>query len=128
MPGYPSDVTDEEWALLAPFFARPDPRGNPGRYAKRDVVNAISMWSKAASRGVCFRWIFRRGTPCMTITDAGISAGCGNKPWMRLTSAHGHKQGKHKYPTYALLDSQSVKTQYASQDRGTDGGKKGQRS
>ena len=41
MPGYPSDVTDEEWALLAPFFARPDPRGHPGRYAKRDVVNAI---------------------------------------------------------------------------------------
>ncbi len=37
------------------------------------------------------------------------------------------KQGKKPQPTYALLDSQSVKTQYASQDRGTDGGKKGQR-
>ena len=30
MPGYPSDLTDEEWALIAPFFDRPDPRGNPG--------------------------------------------------------------------------------------------------
>ena len=37
------------------------------------------------------------------------------------------KQGKHKHPTYALVDSQSVKTQYARQHRGTDGGKKDQR-
>ena len=38
------------------------------------------------------------------------------------------KQDKTQQPTYALLDSQSVKTQYASEDRGTDGGKKGQRT
>ena len=31
-----------------------------------------------------------------------------------------HKQGKHKPPTYVWVDSQSVKSQYASQDRGTD--------
>ena len=46
MLGYPSDVTDAEWALLAPFFARPDPRGNPGKYAKRDVVNAADSTRK----------------------------------------------------------------------------------
>ena len=34
---YPSDLTDEEWALLAPFFQRPDPRGNPGTYAKLET-------------------------------------------------------------------------------------------
>ena len=38
---YPSDLTDEAWGLIAGFFDRPDPRGNPGKYAKRDVVNAI---------------------------------------------------------------------------------------
>ena len=41
MGGYPSDLTDPEWALIAGFFDRPDPRGNPGKYAKREVVNAI---------------------------------------------------------------------------------------
>ena len=41
MSRYPSDVTDAEWALLAEFFDRPDPRGNPGKYEKREVVNAI---------------------------------------------------------------------------------------
>ena len=38
---YPSDLSDEEWALLAPFFQRQDPRGNPGKYANRAIVNAI---------------------------------------------------------------------------------------
>jgi putative transposase len=38
---YPSDLSDEEWELLAPFFKRSDPRGNPGKYAKRALVNAI---------------------------------------------------------------------------------------
>ena len=41
MGGYPSDLTDPEWALIAGFFDRPDPRGNPGKYAKREVVKAI---------------------------------------------------------------------------------------
>ena len=30
-PMYPSDLSDEEWELLAPFFKRSDPRGNPGK-------------------------------------------------------------------------------------------------
>ena len=38
---YPSDLTDEEWQLIEPFFQRPDPRGNQGKHAKRDIVNAI---------------------------------------------------------------------------------------
>ena len=43
---YPSDLSNEEWELLSPFFQRPDPRGNPGKYAKRDIVNAILYVSK----------------------------------------------------------------------------------
>ena len=34
------------------------------------------------------------------------------------------KQGKTPSPSYAIVDSQSVKTQYASKERGIDGGKK----
>jgi len=32
--------------------------------------------------------------------------------------------GKKASPTYGIIDSQSVKTLYASEDRGIDGGKK----
>lgn len=38
---YSSDLKDQEWQSLAHRFDRPDPRGNPGKYAKRDIVNAI---------------------------------------------------------------------------------------
>ena len=34
------------------------------------------------------------------------------------------QEGRNAEPTYALVDSQSVKTVYASEDRGIDGGKK----
>ena len=38
MPGYPSDVTDEEWALLAPFFARPRSAGATPAGMPRDPI------------------------------------------------------------------------------------------
>jgi len=34
------------------------------------------------------------------------------------------KAGRNSNPSYALIDSQSVKTAYASDQRGFDGGKK----
>ena len=34
------------------------------------------------------------------------------------------KQGRRKNPMYGIADSKNVKTQYNSDDRGIDGGKK----
>jgi putative transposase len=41
-----------------------------------------------------------------------------------LTQQSRRRQGRHRHPSYAIVDSQSVKTQYASDERGIDGGKK----
>lgn len=41
---YPSDVTDEEWALLEPLLPAPrapGQRGRPTRYARREIINGI---------------------------------------------------------------------------------------
>jgi putative transposase len=38
------------------------------------------------------------------------------------------KAGKNESPTYGIIDSQSTKTQYHSEERGIDGGKKGKGS
>ncbi len=35
------------------------------------------------------------------------------------------KQGRTLNPSYGIVDSQSTKTQYSSDERGIDGGKKG---
>ncbi len=42
---YPSDLTDDEWALLEPLLEpaeeRTEKRGRPRTVARREVVNAI---------------------------------------------------------------------------------------
>jgi transposase len=48
---YPSDLKDEEWKLIKPFFKRPDPRGNPGFYEKSTIVNGIYMFWKEGLSG-----------------------------------------------------------------------------
>lgn len=42
----------------------------------------------------------------------------------RLTAYHRLKEGRAALPSYGIIDAQSVKTQYASEERGIDGGKK----
>ena len=38
---YPSDLRNEEWALLDPLIPRARKAGRPERYAKRAILNAI---------------------------------------------------------------------------------------
>jgi putative transposase len=38
---YPSDLTDEEWAIAAPFFGGRRCRGRPNRWPVRRVLNAV---------------------------------------------------------------------------------------
>jgi putative transposase len=42
----------------------------------------------------------------------------------RLTASHRLKEGRIALPSYGIIDAQSVKTRYASEKRGIDGGKK----
>ena len=37
---YPSDLSDAQWAKIAPFFVRPDPRGAREKYPRRRLVEA----------------------------------------------------------------------------------------
>ncbi len=41
-----------------------------------------------------------------------------------LTSLHRQKEGREPLPSYGIIDSQSVKTQYNSEQRGIDGHKR----
>lgn len=48
--GYPSDISDEEWALVAPYLVLMDQDAPQREYSLRDVFNAL-------------RWIARAGAP-----------------------------------------------------------------
>jgi transposase len=47
---YPSDVTDEEWAFVAPYLTLMDENAPQRRYSLREVFNAL-------------RWLVRTGSP-----------------------------------------------------------------
>src|SRR5258708_19478642 len=38
---YPSDLTDEEWAEIAPLMPKPGRRGRPREVEFREVINAV---------------------------------------------------------------------------------------
>jgi putative transposase len=126
--GYPSDLTDNEWESIKHFFERPDPRGNKGYHEKRIIVNAIFYVIKG---GIQWRMIPNDFPPWETVYDH-FNRLCKRGVWEKilehLNELARKKQDRKAVPSYAIVDSQSVKTQYASEDRGFDGGKKSKRS
>jgi hypothetical protein len=38
---YPSDLTDEEWEVIAPLMPKPRRRGRPREVEFREVINAV---------------------------------------------------------------------------------------
>ncbi len=38
---YPSDLSNEEWALLEPLLASPEKRGRPSKWPQRRVADAV---------------------------------------------------------------------------------------
>ena len=47
MGGYPTDLTDEQWAVLAPLLARQAGPGRPPTVSLRAVVNALLHMARA---------------------------------------------------------------------------------
>ena len=125
---YPSDLSDAEWALVSHFFDRPDPRGNKGKYDKREIVNAILYVLKG---GIPWRMMPHDFPPWDTVYNhfqRWNERDVWDRALAHLNQEARRKHGKGSTPSYAIIDSQSVKTIYASDERGTDGGKKRQRS
>ena len=126
---YPSDLSDAEWQLIEPFFRRPDPRGNQGKHAKRDIINAILY---VVYGGIQWRMLPKEfppwGVPSTIIFVGSTQRGVWQQALDALTQQSRRRQGRHVHPSHAIVDSQSVKTQYASDERGIDGGKKNQRT
>src|SRR5690349_9374876 len=44
---YATDLTDREWALLAPLFPPAQPGGRPRSTDLREVLNALSSWLRS---------------------------------------------------------------------------------
>jgi len=122
---YASDVTDREWALIAPLLPAARPGGRPRTTCLRRVVDAIFYLLQA---GCQWRMLPKDFPPRSTVYGyfrAWIAAGV----WAHLHDALYRRtrelEGREESPTAAIIDSQSVKTSAEAREMvGYDAGKR----
>jgi len=107
---YPSDLTDDEWALVAPLIPPPKPGGNKRSVDIREVMNGIMY---VLSTGCQWRAIPKDLPPKSTVHDYLVLWCCDGT----LDRIHHalyvacREQAEHEAsPTAAIIDSQSVKS------------------
>ena len=116
---YPSDLTDEQWQLIAPLIPKPIPGGRPRSLDMRQVVNAVLYLSRT---GCAWRMLpkdFGNYTGVYhyfrTFRDDGTWELIHNK----LREQVRRKAGKKPTPSAGVIDSQSVKADAPSKTAAT---------
>lgn len=120
---YPCDLTDEEWARIAPLMPKPGRRGRPREIEFREVINAVRYLVRSGCgwrmlpvhfghwrtvygwfRELARRFLFQ------TIHDVELML-------------DRERAGREASPSAAIIDSQSVKAPHA-EARGYDAAKR----
>ena len=117
---YASDLSDSQWAVIEALFPQ---AGNRSKWEKRELVNAVLYF---VDNGCKWRNLPHDFPPYTTVSNFYYAA-IRSELWEKIRAAlveqvrtdAGHNAG----PSYAIIDSQSVKTTSAAEKRGIDGGK-----
>ena len=118
---YASDLTDSQWAMIAPLFP---PAGHKSKWEKRELVDAVLY---LVENGCKWRNLPHDFPPYTTVSNfyhAAVKSGLWEKLLAALVAQTREQADKKAQPTYGIIDSQSVKTTGPAQERGIDGGKK----
>jgi putative transposase len=107
---YPSDLTDEELALIAPYVPHAKPGGHPEEPPKREILNGIFY----VVRNGCAWRMLPHDFPAWQTVYHYFRAWRRDGTWSLihdlLCGDVREAEGRHRQPGAAIIDSQSVKT------------------
>ena len=118
--GYQSDLIDKEWEKISKYF----PHANASEIHKRSLVEAVLYLVDNGCKWRALPHDYPKWSAVKSFYYRAVSSGLWEKIMDALVKQSRKKAGKKVKPSYGVIDSQSVKTVYASDDRGIDGGKK----
>jgi transposase len=122
---YPCDVSDEEWALVAPYLTLMTPEAPQRQYDLREVFNAL-RW--IVRTGAAWRYLPHDFPPWTTVyqrTQRWFKAGCFAAIVADLRVLIRLAQGRNQDPTGTIFDSRTLQgTPESGHRAGYDGHKK----
>ncbi len=108
--GYPSDLTEQEWAILEPLIPPAKVGGHPRTTDMREVLNALFYVDRT---GCQWRALPHDFPPWSTVWSY-FRTWRNDGTWKRMHTALREKtrvsMGREPTPSAAIIDSQSVKT------------------
>jgi putative transposase len=107
---YATDLTDEEWQILAPLLPPEKSGGRPRKYPLREVINGIQY----ILRGGCAWRLMPHDLPQWQTAYQTFRAWRQDGTWVRihdqLRDEVRTRMGRSPQPSAAIIDAQTVKT------------------